>query len=142
MLAKRAHPGRSNSGTNPYRNVDEIGGAAVNRSKSTIKMLNLYRSKPDLNKMHEKKLEPNRIEPDRKWFGNVRTIDQKELDKYKTELEQQKNDPYTFALKKHKIDLSYFNQPGLYKRSKLTDVETFAETFGPKMKRIKPKFFW
>lgn len=139
MLAKRAHPGRSNSGTNPYRNVDEIGGAAVNRSKSTIKMLNLYRSKPDLNKMHEKKLEPNRIEPDRKWFGNVRTIDQKELDKYKTELEQQKNDPYTFALKKHKIDLSYFNQPGLYKRSKLTDVETFAETFGPKMKRIKPK---
>lgn len=29
---------------------------------------------------------PARVEPDRKWFGNIRTIDQKDLDKYKTEL--------------------------------------------------------
>jgi len=27
-----------------------------------------------------------RIEPDRKWFGNVRTADQKELDKYRKAL--------------------------------------------------------
>lgn len=24
-----------------------------------------------------------RIEPDRKWFGNIRTVGQKELDKYR-----------------------------------------------------------
>jgi nuclear GTP-binding protein len=139
ILAKRANPGRSNSGTNPNRKLDQIGGAALNRSKSTIKMLNLRRAKPDYSKMHEKALQPNRIEPDRKWFGNVRTIDQKELDKYKTELDQYEKDPYTFTLKKHKIDLSMFAKSGLYKRNKLTDVETFADTFGPKMKRVKPK---
>ena len=37
------------------------------------------------------------------------------------------------------MDLEIFNQPKDYKGSKLTDVETFEETFGPKMRRNKPK---
>ena len=139
MHDKWKNPGKSNSGTNPHRNIEKISGAAVNRSKSTIKLLNLYRQKPDMKKFHEKKLAPNRIEPDRKWFGNVRTIDQKELDKYKTELDQYQKDPYTFTLKKHKIDLSAFSKSGVYKKNKLTDIETFSDTFGPQMRRTKPK---
>ena len=30
----------------------------------------------------------SRIQPDRKWFGNVRTIDQKSLEKFRVEMEQ------------------------------------------------------
>ena len=45
------------------------------RSKSKINLLNLYREKPNLEKMREIKTDPARIEPDRKWFGNIRTVD-------------------------------------------------------------------
>jgi len=138
-LQKRNNPGRSNSSTNPNRNTAEMPGGSGLRSKSTIKLLNLYRSKPDLKKMHEQKAEPSRIEPDRKWFGNIRTVDPKDLDKYRAELALQKKDPYAFMLNKNKIDLSIFSQSANYTKNKLTDVEKFEDTFGPKMKRIKPK---
>ncbi len=68
------------------------------RAKSTIKLLNMYREKPDYEKMSEVKIGPQRIEPDRKWFGNVRTVDQAALDKYRAGAEERKHDPYAFAL--------------------------------------------
>lgn len=37
--------------------------------------------KPDMEKMHERPTEAARIDPNRMWFGNVRTIDQKQLEK-------------------------------------------------------------
>lgn len=43
--------------------------------------------------------------PDWKWFGNIRTIDQKALDKYKSEISEIQKNPYDFLLKKKKIDL-------------------------------------
>jgi len=45
------------------------------RSKNKIKVLNMYRDKPDMKKMHERPTGPARVEPNRKWFGNVRTLD-------------------------------------------------------------------
>ena len=36
---------------------------------------------PDMEKMHQRPTEAARIDPNRKWFGNVRTIDQKSLEK-------------------------------------------------------------
>ena len=44
------------------------------RDKAKINLLNLYRAKPDYDKMKEKPTEAAKIAPDRKWFGNVRTI--------------------------------------------------------------------
>lgn len=37
----------------------------------------MYNEKPDLNKMRKRPTDPKagRVEPDRKWFGNVRTVD-------------------------------------------------------------------
>ena len=89
--------------------------------------------------MRKQKIGPARIEPDRKWFGNIRTIDPKALDKYRAELAEHEKDPYSFLLKNNKIDLEVFTKDGLYKRNKLTDVESFSDTFGPKSKRHKPK---
>ena len=81
---------KSKSSSNPYR-PDPSGGKPGSRfrDKATIKRLNMYNEKPDVEKMKKRPTDPNagRVQPDRKWFGNVRTVDQKELDKYRKTLE-------------------------------------------------------
>lgn len=141
-LEKRNNPGKSNASTNPNRFIKGMSGVGTTyRTKSTIKLLNLYNDKPNLEKMWEQKLKPVRIEPDRKWFGNVRTVDPKALDKYRADVAEYKKDPYNFLLKDKKIDYEIFTQDAKYKRNKLTDIESFSDTFGPKMKRHKPKLY-
>jgi nuclear GTP-binding protein len=51
----------------------------------------MYKEKPDIKKMKARPTDPaaGRIQPDRRWFGNVRTVDQKELERYRQNLEQQ-----------------------------------------------------
>ena len=104
-VAKRLNPGKSTASTNPNRIAPGKVGNGFFRSKQKIKLLNMYNKKPDLEKMNEIRAEPVRVEPDRKWFGNVRTIDPKTLDKYKTDLLLYKKNPYKFLLNKRKIDL-------------------------------------
>ncbi len=36
--------------------------------------------------MHERPTKPARVDPNRKWFGNVRTIDQKALEKLRIDM--------------------------------------------------------
>ena len=50
----------------------------------------MYRSKPDLKKMKKAPTNPQagKVQPDRKWFGNVRVADQKELDNYRKTLQK------------------------------------------------------
>lgn len=133
---------KSGASTNPDRRLPKKqlnNPSSQMRDKGTIKLLNLYRQKPDIEKMHEQKVGPQRIEPDRKWFGNIRTIDQKELDKYKSELAVYQSNPYSYILKNKKIDLGIFTKTTNYQKNKLTDVEKFEDTFGPNMKRMRPK---
>lgn len=49
----------------------------------------MYKSKPDMEAMRKQPTDPRigRVEPDRKWFGNTRVLDQKELDSYAKALE-------------------------------------------------------
>jgi len=83
---------KSAASTNPNR-PDPSGGKKGSqfRTKGTINRLNMYREKPDLAKMKQRPTDPaaGRIQPDRRWFGNVRTVDQKELEKYRRKLEEQ-----------------------------------------------------
>lgn len=80
---------KSGASTNPYR-PDPSGGKKGSqfRTKATIKRLNMYTEKPNIEKMKKLPTDPTagRIAPDRKWFGNIRTLDQKELDKYRQSL--------------------------------------------------------
>lgn len=180
-LKKRGNPGKSHASTNPDRPFPgKMGPASQFRTKSKIKLLNLYREKIDYAKRNEVKTEPARIEPDRKWFGNVKTMEQKDLDKFRAEYAVAQKDPYGFLLKKDRIDLAKFAEsraeenapdrltsygntqnptvgplekfarakpveikPLLRKSSTprfyLTQAESFQDTFGPKMKRVKPK---
>lgn len=50
----------------------------------------MYNEKPDKEKMNERPKEMARVEPNRKWFGNVRTIDQKAMAKLRIEMAQRK----------------------------------------------------
>ena len=82
---------KTNASTNPSR-PDPSGGKKGSqfRTRGTINRLNMYTEKPDIKKMKERPTDPQagRIQPDRRWFGNVRTVDQKELDKYRKCLEE------------------------------------------------------
>lgn len=125
----------SKAATNPNRPVKE-GSEGFYRTKATIKRLNMYNSKPNKNrfKVPDK---PVRIEPDRKWFGNTRTITQKSLETLRKEKEKQTQDTYSLFLKKTKIPQSLINPLNQ------TDIvrqkhSTFEETFGKKSRRSKP----
>ena len=76
--------GHSNSSNNPNRTVKGNTDGKNNslRTKSTIKRLKMYDAKaPSLEQLHKRPTESARVDPNRKWFGNVRTIDQKALEK-------------------------------------------------------------
>jgi len=54
--------------------------------------------------------DPNagKIQPDRRWFGNVRTVDQKELEHYRRKLEEQetrKRSGFSVLVKNKKLPL-------------------------------------
>lgn len=71
----------------------------------------MYKAKPDLEKMKERPTDPmaGRIQPDRKWFGNVRTADQKELDRYRKALEantEKTGSGFSVHIKSKKLPLS------------------------------------
>jgi len=71
--------------TNPDRKIKE-GSEGFYRTKDTIKRLNMYNEKPDLEKRRIRPDKPARIEPNRKWFGNTRTINQKTLENLRTQV--------------------------------------------------------
>lgn len=138
-LAKRANPGRSNASTNPNRKAPGKDNGKFYRSKSTIKMLNLYNEKPDIKKMEERPTSAARIEPKPTWFGNVRTIDQKTLEKLRVEYKQKVNDPYTVLLKDKKMPMSLIQESNAKAVVNLLDCEKYEDTFGPKARRLRPK---
>lgn len=87
--------------------------------------------------MNKQKLKPMRIEPDRKWFGNVRTVDQKTMAEFNAETLLREKDPYAFLLKKRKVDYGFLMKEG--KKKVKTQIESFSNTFGPKQLRTRPK---
>ena len=106
----------------------------------------MYTQKPDLAKMKERPTDPKagRIQPDRRWFGNVRTVDQKELDKYRKSLENtevKKGSGFSILVKGKKLPLSLVKETfdsTLTKGERLLQIESYKDTFGPKMKRKRP----
>jgi nuclear GTP-binding protein len=111
-----ANPGgafkKGKASSNPYR-PDPAGGKPGSqfRSRATINRLNMYKAKPDMKKMKKAPTDPTagRVNPDRKWFGNVRTADQKELDRYRRALAdntEKTGSGFSVHLKSKKLPLS------------------------------------
>ena len=106
----------------------------------------MYRAKPNVAKMKEAPKDPNagKIQPDRRWFGNVRTVDQKELEKYRRTLEEQeqkKGSGVSVLVRNKKLPLNLVKEAFMKTQSKgeqLLQIETFQDTFGPMRRRKRP----
>lgn len=85
-----------------------------------------------------------RIQPDRKWFGNVRTVDQKELEKYRQKLEEQeqkRGSGVSVLIRNKKLPLNLVKEAfsnTISKGERLLQVEKFEDTFGPTARRKRP----
>lgn len=138
---------KAKASTNPNR-PDPAGGKPGSqfRTKATINRLNMYKAKPDKEKMKLRPTDPQagRIQPDRRWFGNVRTVDQKELEKYRQNLEQQqtqKGSGISVLVKNKKLPLSLVKEAfatSTTRGERLLQVEGFKDTFGPTARRKRP----
>lgn len=152
MPKRQSQPRPSNSSDNPHRPTNGKGGM---RSKSTIMRLNMYkRGNPVRNKdgkiiggtlmMGDKaggKDLPNvaRIAPDRRWFGNTRTISQNDLDRFREEMTLKEADPYSVVLRRQKIPMALLKDSEKVAKMNLLKTEKFNEVFGGKTSRKRPK---
>lgn len=88
---------------------------------------------------------PGRVQPDRRWFGNTRVISQDALSHFREALGSRVNDPYSVLLRRNKLPMSLITdqQPSRTTEgiggSRLTEVESFSDTFGPSARRKRPR---
>lgn len=136
---------KTNAPTNPFR-PDPHNGKGHLRDRATIKRLKMYDEKPDYKKMFEESADPNagRLYSNRKYWGNTRTLDQKELDKYMTAMNKKmeaRGSGHSILISGRKLPVSLLNGTNIKvsKHVKLLDIESFEDTFGNKAKRKKPK---
>ncbi|XP_038890331.1 nuclear/nucleolar GTPase 2 [Benincasa hispida] len=117
------------------------------RSAATVRRLKMYNTRPKRdrkgkvlkNELQSKELPDTRIQPDRRWFGNTRVVNQKELEIFREELEKRMSSSYNVILKERKLPLSLLNDHQKQSRVHLLDTEPFQDAFGPKGKRKRPK---
>ncbi|XP_074279235.1 nuclear/nucleolar GTPase 2 [Silene latifolia] len=117
------------------------------RSSATVNRLKMYKTRPKRNSKghilrHEfqsKDLPSTRIQPDRRWFGNTKVVNQKELEFFREELQSRMSNNYNVILKGKNLPMSLLNDLPKQRRSHLLDTEPYADVFGPKGKRKRPK---
>ncbi|CAJ1956918.1 unnamed protein product [Sphenostylis stenocarpa] len=116
------------------------------RSAATVRRLKMYKTRPVRdrkgkvlsNEFQSKELPSTRIQPDRRWFGNTRVVNQKELEFFREELQSRMSSNYNVILKEKKLPLSLLNDHQKQARVHLLDREPFEDAFGPKTKRKRP----
>ncbi|KAL2245911.1 nuclear/nucleolar GTPase 2 [Sesamum indicum] len=130
--------------------VNRDGGktkSSNGRSAATVRRLKMYNTRPTRDSkgkilkhdLQSKELPSTRIMPDRRWFGNTRVVNQKELEFFREELQNRLSSNYNVLLKERKIPMSLLNDNQKQARVHLLDTEPFSDAFGPKTKRKRPK---
>ncbi|XP_040989206.1 nuclear/nucleolar GTPase 2-like isoform X1 [Juglans microcarpa x Juglans regia] len=122
-------------------------GTDGSRSAATVRRLKMYNTRPKRNsagkvlknEFQSKELPNTRIQPDRRWFGNTRVVNQKELEFFREELQNRMSSNYNVILREKKLPLSLLNDRQKQTRVHLLDTEPFGDAFGPKAKRKRPK---
>lgn len=128
------------------------------RSAETIKRLNLYKSRAIRNKKgtiiggdfmmgdragdRDITGETGRIAPDRRWFGNTRVVDPKQLDTFRQEMTEKVADPYSVVLKRKKLPMGLLREAAEREAppsQALLGQEPFSQVFGSKSRRKKVK---
>jgi nuclear GTP-binding protein len=128
------------------------------RSAETIRRLNLYKSRAIRNKKglviggdfmmgdragdREITAETGRIAPDRRWFGNTRVVDPKQLDTFRQEMTEKVADPYSVVLKRKKLPMGLLREAAdrdAPPSQALLEQEPFSQAFGSKSRRKRVK---
>ncbi|XP_078438413.1 GTP-binding family protein [Wolffia australiana] len=129
------------------RSNSKGSGNGEARSAATVRRLKMYNIRPKRDRkgkilkhdLQSKELPSTRIEPDRRWFGNTRVVNQKELEFFREELQTRLSSNYNVILKERKLPLSLLNDHQKQARAHLLDTEPFRDAFGPKSKRKRPR---
>ena len=158
---------------NQDRKTDGLKGVSKARDKATIKRLQMYRNFKAKRDSSGKIIRPApfqskvpsgtvaRVEPNRKWFGNIRVVSPKHLklifeslwliylsfaiqvgqsalQKFQEELGQAIKDPYQVVMRQTKLPITLLKEKSKFARVHLLETETFETTFGPKKQRKRP----
>lgn len=70
-----------------------------------------------------------RIAPDRRWFGNTRTMAPQELDKFREEMTTHAADPYSVVLRRKKIPMALLKDAEKVAAMNLLETESFDQAF-------------
>lgn len=124
------------------------------RSAETINRLRLYNTKAIRNKKgtiiggnfimkdragdREITAQTGRIAPDRRWFGNTRVVDPKQLDTFRQEMTESVADPYSVVVKRKKLPMGLLREAADREAppsQALLEQEPFSHAFGSKSKR-------
>lgn len=132
-------PASSDDG-NRANKTDAKGGQTL-RSKATVNRINMYRQKAPEKTSHKDpaRYKPDRIAPDRRWFGNTRVVGQKDLSNFREELGKKINDTYSVVMKANTLPLGLLADQKKRERASILEVESFAETFSAGRRQKKPK---
>ena len=86
--------------------------------------------------------ETGRIAPDRRWFGNTRVVDPKQLDTFRQEMTEAVADPYSVVVKRKKLPMGLLREAvdrEVPPSQALLEQEPFEHAFGGKSKRKRVK---
>lgn len=122
-------------------------GTSDSRSAATVRRLKMYKTRPKRDRkgkilkydLQSRELPSTRIQPDRRWFGNTRVVNQKELEFFREELANRMSSNYNVILKEKKLPMSLLHDHQKQARAHLLDTEPFEDAFGPKKKRKRPR---
>ena len=128
---------KSKAPTNPNRPIEQ-GKESFYRTKAKIKLLNLYNSKPSKDRFKRPE-HPARIEPNRMFFGNTRTIEPKKLEEMRKEIVKNETNNNTYNIFLHRSHLPQSLINPISNEGKIKNkLTSFEETFGKNSRRTKP----
>ncbi|KAK1582408.1 hypothetical protein Q3G72_014654 [Acer saccharum] len=148
-MAKTTREKKTNMSGKPKHSLDvnRTDGKAGTRTASTVRRLKMYNTRPKRDRkgkilhheLQSKELPSTRIQPDRRWFGNTRVVNQKELEFFRDELQSRMSSSYNVILREKKLPFSLLNDHQKQARVHLLDTQPFKDAFGPTTKRKRPK---
>jgi hypothetical protein len=80
-----------------------------------------------------------RIEPNRRWFENTKTVGVKDLSAFRNAIQEQKKDSYKVIIKQNKLPMGLIQDEKSEKRSHLLETEPHHSIISAKSIRKKPK---
>lgn len=148
--AKKEKNRRAREGDNTDSNL-RVKGTNFYRDASKVKKLSMYKEgkvqrnkKGDVVKaatFQSTEIPTARVDPNRRWFGNTRVIAQDALTHFRDAMGEKSQDSYQFILRKNKLPMSLLEESNKSTNptSNVLETEPYAQTFGPKAQRKKPR---